>query len=155
MNGFLRYALDYPVMIILPACGFLVALVVLRLKTWYIKGAATHTASSKCIEPVSEERPGTPPPEHRQNSVDLSDATSQLIGLAEDVSKGAEIRLTRGGAPYVAIIDARKLDHYHALEADFRQRILLSDAESGLKDAIAGKTISEDEFRKNSKSDPK
>lgn len=155
MNGFLRYALDYPATIILPACGFLAALVVLRLKARYVRGAAGCTAPRKCTNSFSEERPAPASPQHLPDLVDLTIANSQLVGLTELVTKGAEILLTKDGVPYVALVDAKKLDYYRALETDHRQRILLSDAESGLKDARAGKTISEDRFRKNSRGDSK
>ncbi|CAD6516414.1 hypothetical protein [Paraburkholderia metrosideri] len=155
MSGFIRFALDYPAMIVLPACGFLAALAILKLKAWYIKGSSGLSASCKLTELALEDRSDAMSTEHRQYSVNLSDVGSQLAGLAENAVKGVEILLMKDGAPYVAIVDAQKLDYYRALEADHRQRILLSDAENGLKDAVAGKTISEDKFRKDSRKDRK
>lgn len=149
MSEFVRYALNYPAVIVVPLCGFLAALLVIRVKARYIKGG------SRRPQLASEERPSEKSSQHSQHSVNLHDASSQLVGLAEHVAKGAEILLIKDGAPYVAIVDAKNLNYYHALDADHRQQILLSDAENGLKDAVAGKTIQEDKLRKDSGKDPK
>lgn len=84
-----------------------------------------------------------------QDVVPISEARSRLTELAEDVIAGVEKVLTKNGSAYVAIIDARKLDYYHALEAEHGRLVLLDDAEKGLKDALAGRVMSEDEFRKS------
>src|ERR1700759_2823924 len=136
MSGFIRFALDYPATIVLPACGFLAALAILKLKAWYIKGSSGRSASCKL---ALEQRSDPMSTEHRQYSVNLSDASSQLAGLAENAVKGVEILLMKDGASYVAIVDAQKLDYYRALEADHRQRILRGEAENGRQDAVAGK----------------
>src|ERR1700733_15980200 len=49
--------------------------------------------------------------------VPISEARSRLTELAEDVVAGAEKVLTKNGSAYVAIVDARKLDYYHSVEA--------------------------------------
>jgi hypothetical protein len=82
-----------------------------------------------------------------QDVVPISDARSRLTELAEDVVSGAEKVLTKNGSAYVAIVDARKLDYYHALEAEHGRLVLLDDAEQGLKDALAGRVQSVDDFR--------
>jgi len=46
------------------------------------------------------------------------------------------------------IIDARKLNDYHSLEAEHGRLVLLDDAEKGLKDALAGRVMSDESFRK-------
>ena len=79
--------------------------------------------------------------------VPISEARSRLTELAEDVVGGAEKVLTKNGSAYVAIVDARKLDYYHALEAEHGRLVILDDAEKGLEDALAGRVQSEDEFR--------
>jgi antitoxin (DNA-binding transcriptional repressor) of toxin-antitoxin stability system len=79
--------------------------------------------------------------------VPISEARSRLTELAEDVVAGAEKVLTKNGSAYVAIVDARKLDYYHALEAEHGRLVMLDDAEKGLRDALSGKVLSEAEFR--------
>ena len=72
--------------------------------------------------------------------VPISEARSRLTELAEDVDAGAEKVLTKNGSVYVTIVDARKLNYYHALEAEHGRPIMLDDAEKGLRDALAGRT---------------
>ncbi|RFU44465.1 type II toxin-antitoxin system Phd/YefM family antitoxin [Paraburkholderia sp. DHOC27] len=79
--------------------------------------------------------------------VPISEARSRLTELAEDVVAGAEKVLTKNGSAYVAIVDARKLDYYHALEAEHGHLVMLDDAEKGLRDALSGNVLSEAEFR--------
>ena len=56
--------------------------------------------------------------------VPISEARARLTELAEDVVKnGAEKVLTKNGASYVALVDARQLDRYHALEAEHAHQI--------------------------------
>ncbi|MBN3790394.1 type II toxin-antitoxin system Phd/YefM family antitoxin [Burkholderia sp. Ac-20353] len=81
--------------------------------------------------------------------VPISEARSRLTELAEDVVGGAEKVLTKNGSAYVAIVDARKLDYYHALEAEHGRLVMLDDAEKGLKDVLAGRVQSEEEFRQS------
>ena len=82
-----------------------------------------------------------------QDVVPINDARARLTELAEDVVAGAEKVLTENGSAYVALVDARKLDYYHALEAEHGRLVLLDDAEKGLRDALAGRVQSEEEFR--------
>lgn len=84
-----------------------------------------------------------------RNVVPVREASSRLTELAEDVVAGAEKTLTRNGSACVAIVDARKLDYYHALEAEHGRLVMLDDAGKGLRDALAGRVQSEDEFRKS------
>jgi hypothetical protein len=46
----------------------------------------------------------------------------------------------------VAIVDARKLDYYHALEEEHANLVLLDEAETGLRELLAGKRVSTDEL---------
>jgi hypothetical protein len=46
------------------------------------------------------------------------------------VVAGVEKVLTKNRSAYVAIVDARKLDYYHALEAEHSRLVMLDDAES-------------------------
>jgi len=87
-----------------------------------------------------------------QDVVPISEARARLTELAEDVVAGAEKVLTKNGAAFVAIVDAKKLDYYHELERRERGRLLmLADAERGIQDVIAGRITSADEFRKTLK----
>lgn len=79
--------------------------------------------------------------------VPISEARARLTELAEEVvERGAEKLLTKNGHGYVALIDARKLDHYHALEAEHAGLVLLQDALEGLQDVADGRVLNEDEL---------
>ena len=79
--------------------------------------------------------------------VPISEARARLTELAEDVvGTGAEKVLTKNGASYVALIDARRLDYYHALEAEHANLVLAEDAITGLKEALSGQFVSDDEL---------
>lgn len=74
--------------------------------------------------------------------VPISDARARLTELAEDVvSGGHEKVLTKNGSSYVALVDARKLDYYHALEAEHGHLILGQAALDGLADVAAGHLV--------------
>lgn len=74
--------------------------------------------------------------------VPISDARARLTELAEDVvSGGHEKVLTKNGSSYVALVDARKLDYYHALEAEHGHLILGQAALDGLADVAAGRVV--------------
>jgi prevent-host-death family protein len=87
-------------------------------------------------------------PARPEDLLPLTDAQSHLSELADDVVAGAEKVLTKNGQPYVAMIDARKLEYLHALEAEHRGLVLLDDAARGIKDAIDGRVLSEEQFRR-------
>ncbi len=74
--------------------------------------------------------------------VPISEARARLTELAQEVVEGgAEKVLTKNGASYVAIVDAKKLDYYHALEAEHASLMLLTEAEAGLQQIRAGQRI--------------
>ncbi|MDN7673645.1 type II toxin-antitoxin system Phd/YefM family antitoxin [Burkholderia oklahomensis] len=50
--------------------------------------------------------------------VPLSIARARFSELADEARDGGEKIITKNGAAYVALIDARRLDHYHRLERD-------------------------------------
>lgn len=76
--------------------------------------------------------------------VPISEARARLTDLAEDVvERGTEKLLTKNGHAYVALVDARKLDHYHALEAEHAGLVLLQDALLGLQDIAEGRVLDE------------
>ena len=79
--------------------------------------------------------------------VPISQARARLTELADDVVvSGAEKVLTKNGASYVALVDARRLDYYHALEAEHANLVLAEDAITGLKEALSGQFISDQEI---------
>ena len=64
------------------------------------------------------------------------------------MSSGAEKVLTKNGSSYVALVDAKKLDYYHALELEHAGLVLLSEAETALGQVVAGKRLSSAELDK-------
>jgi prevent-host-death family protein len=75
--------------------------------------------------------------------VPISEARARLTQIAEEVvDEGAEKVLTKNGSSYVAIIDARKLDYYHALADEHAGLVLLDEAEAGLRQVLAGQRVS-------------
>ncbi len=75
-----------------------------------------------------------------QDVVSLTTARAQLSELADQVKAGAEKIITKNGESYVALVDARRLDHYHRLERANIHLLLLDEAEHGLDDVAAGRT---------------
>ena len=73
--------------------------------------------------------------------VPFTQARATLSDLAEQVKAGAEKIITKNGEPAVAMIDARRLDHYHQLEQARIHLLLLEDVASGLDDVEAGRTV--------------
>jgi prevent-host-death family protein len=79
--------------------------------------------------------------------VPISEARARLTDLAEEVvNHGAEKLLTKNGASYVALVDARKLDYYHALEAEHAGLVLVQSALEGLEDLAAGHVLDDIEL---------
>lgn len=76
--------------------------------------------------------------------VPISEARARLTELADEVVGGAEKVLTKNGASFVALVDARKLDYYHALEEEHAGLVLLDEAEVGLRQVLAGERVSTD-----------
>jgi prevent-host-death family protein len=75
--------------------------------------------------------------------VPISEARARLTELAEEVVLGgAEKLLTKNGSSYVAIVDAKRLDYYHALEQEHANLVLLEEAETSLKQLLAGQRVS-------------
>ncbi len=77
-----------------------------------------------------------------QDIVPISEARARLTELSDEVVAGAEKLLTKNGAAYVAIVDARKLDYYHALEEEHASLVLLAEAEVGLREVLGGRRVS-------------
>ena len=79
--------------------------------------------------------------------VPLNQVRARLTELAEEVRAGKEKVITRNGEGYVALIDSRRLDHYHRLEREHIHLALLDEVEKGLEDVRAGRTIGVAEAR--------
>ena len=75
--------------------------------------------------------------------VPINEARARLTELADEVvGAGAEKVLTKNGSSFVAIVDARKLDYYHALEVEHAALVLVDEAEIGLRQILAGQRVS-------------
>ncbi len=74
--------------------------------------------------------------------VPLNQVRARLTELAEEVRAGAEKIITRNGESYVALVDARRLDHYHRLEREHIHLALLEEAARGLEDVRDGRVES-------------
>ena len=60
-----------------------------------------------------------------------------VLAVADEVvGEGSEKVLTKNGSSFVAIVDARKLDYYHALEEEHAGLVLLDEAEAGLRQLV-------------------
>ncbi len=71
--------------------------------------------------------------------VPLNQVRARFTELAEEVRAGAEKIITRNGESYVALVDARRLDHYHRLEREHIHMALLQEALSGIQDVRDGR----------------
>lgn len=71
--------------------------------------------------------------------VPLNQVRARFTELAEEVREGAEKIITRNGESYVALVDARRLDHYHRLEREHAHLALLQEAERGIQDVRDGR----------------
>lgn len=80
--------------------------------------------------------------------VPISEARARLTELSDEVVAGAEKLLTKNGAAYVAIVDAKKLDYYHALEEEHACLVLLNEAETGLREVLTGERVSSNDLLK-------
>lgn len=74
--------------------------------------------------------------------VPLNQVRSRFNELAEEVRAGREKIITRNGEGYVALIDARQLNHYHRLEREHINLVLLDEASRGWDDVEQGVTSS-------------
>jgi antitoxin (DNA-binding transcriptional repressor) of toxin-antitoxin stability system len=87
--------------------------------------------------------------------VPINQVRASFTDLAEQVRNGKEKIITRNGESYVALVDARRLDHYHRLESEHIHLTLIEDATRGIADIDAGLTMSIAEARAQYKKPPK
>jgi len=74
--------------------------------------------------------------------VPLNQVRARLTELGDEVRAGSEKIITRNGESYVALIDARRLDHYHRLEREHIHLTLLDEASKAWDDVEQGRTLS-------------
>jgi antitoxin (DNA-binding transcriptional repressor) of toxin-antitoxin stability system len=84
---------------------------------------------------------------HSDDIVPMNQVRASFTELAEQVRRGREKLITRNGESYVALIDARRLDHYHRLEREHIHLTLIDEATRGLDDVAAGRTLAVAELR--------
>ena len=68
----------------------------------------------------------------KNDSVSLAQVRARFLELLQEVKAGAEKIITKDGEPYVALIDAERLDHYHRLARE-RIHLLLIDEAQGAR----------------------
>ena len=88
-----------------------------------------------------------------QDIVPFNKARAELTRLADEVRAGHEKIITRNGESYVALVDARKLDYYHALEREKQARGefhagLLEDAVAAFEDIRQGRVMTPAEAKR-------
>lgn len=79
--------------------------------------------------------------------VPINQVRARFSELAESVRSGTEKIITKNGESYVALIDARRLDHYHQVERANVHLQLLDQALAGVHDVVAGRTLRPSELR--------
>jgi prevent-host-death family protein len=79
--------------------------------------------------------------------VPINQVRAKFTDLAEQVRSGKEKIITRNGESYVALVDSRRLDHYHRLEREHIHLSLIDEAARGISDIDAGRTMSVAEIR--------
>jgi prevent-host-death family protein len=82
-----------------------------------------------------------------EDIVPINQVRARFTELAKAVRSGTEKIITRNGASYVALVDSRRLDHYHQLEREHIHLQLLDQAFRGLEDVSAGRTLSAAQLR--------
>lgn len=75
----------------------------------------------------------------KNDSVSLAQVRARFSELVQEVKAGAEKIITKDGEPYVALIDAERLDHYHRLARERIHLLLIDEARKGLDDVAAGR----------------
>ncbi len=72
--------------------------------------------------------------------VPMGQVRARFTQLAEEVhDENSEKIITRNGESYVAIVNAKRLDHYHRLERESIHLLLLEEAAQGLADVADGR----------------
>lgn len=74
----------------------------------------------------------------KHDAVSLAQVRARFPELVQEVKAGAEKIITKDGEPYVALIDADRLAHYHRLARERIHLLLIDEARKGLDDVAAG-----------------
>jgi antitoxin (DNA-binding transcriptional repressor) of toxin-antitoxin stability system len=82
-----------------------------------------------------------------EDIIPLGQARARLSEMAESARNGEEKIITRNGEAFVALIDARRLDHYHRLEREHIHLTLLDEVERGLDDLDSGRVLAVGELQ--------
>lgn len=82
-----------------------------------------------------------------RNIVPIETASKDLAQLAEETQTGGEKLITKNGKPYVALISADRLAHYHQLEKEYQLASTLDVAEAALSDIEAGNIMTSDALK--------
>lgn len=88
---------------------------------------------------------------YSRDIIPLSAARARLSELADEAKSGDDKIITRNGEAFVALIDVKKLEHYQQLDRLDQERELARDVLRGLEDVVAGRTLSEREFKSSLK----
>ena len=75
----------------------------------------------------------------KNDSVSLAQVRARFSELVQEAKAGAEKIITKDGKPYVALIDAELLAHYHRLARERIHLLLIDEARKGLADVAAGR----------------
>lgn len=86
--------------------------------------------------------------------VPLSIARARFSELADDARDGGEKIITKNGAAYVALIDARRLDHYHRLERERAECVCAALLHGGGDDGGNGGDAAGDAARSGGRDSP-
>lgn len=83
----------------------------------------------------------------REDAMGHASAGDLIVSASAPLVRyGTEKFLTKNGASYVALVDARKLEYFHALEAENARLVLVQGALDGLEDHTAGRVLDEAEL---------
>ncbi len=68
----------------------------------------------------------------KNDAVSLVQVRARFSELIQEVKAGAEKIITKDGEPYVALIDAERLEHYRRLTRERIHLLLINEAGKGL-----------------------
>lgn len=76
---------------------------------------------------------------NRSDAIDLLEARKRFGDLAEQVVRSGQPQpINKNGRRYVALVDAKALERWQALEAEHANLLLLEDAEAALREHLDG-----------------
>jgi prevent-host-death family protein len=75
----------------------------------------------------------------KHDAVSLAQVRFRFSELVLEVKAGAEKIITKNGEPYLALIVAERLGHYHRLARERIHLLLIDEARKGPADVAAGR----------------